>query len=188
MYEQYLQELLKPLGLYTFSEDSISGAELYAIGQAMDGISAELETAERECLTATAEGKGLALREALFARKNGAETLEERREAIAALLQIDGDSLTPQAMARTLRGCGLRVEVLEQGDGKVRVMFPDVGGEPEGFAQIREIVLDILPCHLEVEFYFNYLTWERCEALGFTWQIVEDAAHTWESFMVAMGI
>ena len=41
---------------------------------------------------------------------------------------------------------------------------------------------DVLPCHLGVEFYFRYLTWQECEALGTTWAAVEAAEHTWESF------
>lgn len=50
------------------------------------------------------------------------------------------------------------------GGGQLRVIFPEVAGEPEDFDQIRKIILDILPCHLEVEFYFRYLTWAECEA------------------------
>ena len=65
---------------------------------------------------------------------------------------------------------------LEMGGGQLRVIFPEVAGEPEDFDQIRKIILDILPCHLEVEFYFRYLTWAECEA----------AEYTWESFQLAV--
>ncbi len=61
------------------------------------------------------------------------------------------------------------------GGGQLRVIFPEVAGEPEDFDQIRKIILDILPCHLEVEFYFRYLTWAECEAAGYTWGQVEAA-------------
>lgn len=43
-----------------------------------------------------------------------------------------------------------------------------------------------LPCHLEVEFYFRYLTWAECEAAEYTWDEVETAQHTWESFQLAV--
>ena len=72
------------------------------------------------------------------------------------------------------------------GGGKLRVIFPEVAGVPEGFAQMERIILDILPCHLEVEFYFRYLTWAECEAAGYTWAAVEAAEHTWESFQLAV--
>jgi len=51
---------------------------------------------------------------------------------------------------------------------------------------VESIILDIIPCHLLVEFYFRYLTWLECERVGFTWQSVEDAHHTWESFEKAV--
>ena len=52
--------------------------------------------------------------------------------------------------------------------------------------RIQKIILDILPCHLEVEFYFRYLTWAECEAAGYTWGQVEAAEYTWESFQLAV--
>ena len=144
-----------------------------------------METAERESLTATAEEEGLRRREALFARRPAAVTPQERRKAIAALLQIDGDSLTPPAIGRTILGCGIRARALEVDTGYLRVVFPDVGGVPEGFDTIRDIILDILPCHLEVEFYFRYLTWAECERAGYTWAQVEAAGHSWDTFQTS---
>lgn len=186
MYEGYLRALLEPLGVYDLGTGTINGAELYALGTGLDEVSGRLDTVERESLTATAEDEGLARREALFARRNAAVTPEDRRAAIAALLQIDGDSLTPSDINRTIRGCGIKARAEELGGGKLRVVFPEVAGIPEEFERIRDIVLDILPCHLGVEFYFRYLTWEECHRVGFTWQMAEDAEHTWESFQVAI--
>ena len=57
---------------------------------------------------------------------------------------------------------------------------------PEDFARIRDIILEIMPCHLQVDFYFRFLTWEECEAAAWTWQGIEDAGHTWESFEKAV--
>ena len=61
-----------------------------------------------------------------------------------------------------------------------------MNGVPEEFREIENIVLDILPCHLEVEFYFRYLTWQECESLSMTWMGVEADLHTWESFELAV--
>lgn len=74
---------------------------------------------------------------------------------------------------------------LEVDTGHLRVIFPDVGGEPPEFAQIRDIVLDILPCHLEVEFYFRYLTWDECERGMYTWDSVEAEGFTWDTFQMS---
>ena len=136
MYEAHLRSLLSPLGIYDLEEHSASGAAVCALGTGLDTVSRRLEEIEREALTATAEGEGLARR--------------------------------------------------EMGGGQLRVIFPEVAGEPEDFDQIRKIILDILPCHLEVEFYFRYLTWAECEAAGYTWGQVEAAEYTWESFQLAV--
>ena len=47
-------------------------------------------------------------------------------------------------------------------------------------------MLDIIPCHLETEFYFRYMLWSECEARGWTWAEVEAAGHTWHSFELAV--
>ena len=70
--------------------------------------------------------------------------------------------------------------------GTVKVWFPNTVGVPDEFSQVESIILDIIPCHLLVEFYFRYLTWLECERVGFTWQSVEDTHHTWESFEKAV--
>ncbi len=186
MYADYLIRLLSPLGIYDLSETSAGGAAVYALGDGLDAAEETLEYVEREGCTATAQGEGLDRREALFARRPAAFTEEDRRAAIAALLQIDGDSLTPGAIDATLRGCGIKARAIEMGGQNVRVIFPEVAGEPPEYGQIKKIILDILPCHLGVEFYLRYLTWEECERTGYTWAMVEAAKHTWESFQLAV--
>ena len=186
MYEAYLWALLEPLRIYNLDPGSVNAAELAALGTELDRISELLDVTEREAVTATAEDEGLRRRETLFARRPAAFTPVERRAAIAALMQIDGDSLTPEAINRTLGGCGIKARALEMGEGKIRVIFPEVAGIPPEFEQIQKIILDILPCHLEVEFYFRYLTWAECERAGYTWAAVEEAGHTWESFQLAV--
>lgn len=186
MYETYLRALLEPLGVYDLTEGTINRAELAAMGRGMDAVSGRLEVVEREAVTATAEDEGLRRREALFLRRPAAVTPEERRGAIQALLRIDGDSLTPGAINLTLQGCGIKAWALEMGEGHLRVVFPEVAGIPAEFEQIRSIILEILPCHLEVEFYFRYLTWEECERAAYTWLAVEAVEYTWESFQLAV--
>lgn len=186
MYEEYLRGLLAPLGVYRLDRDSLSGAEIYALGRGLDAVAGRLDEVEREGVTATAEGEGLRRREALFLRRPAAVTPEERRAAIAALLQIDGDSLTPEAIGRTIRGCGIRAQAIELGTNRVRVVFPGTVGVPAEFEQIEKIVMDILPCHLGVEFYFRFLTWEECHRAGYTWGFVEEQEYDWEGFQVAI--
>lgn len=185
-YGTFLRDLIAPLGVYDLTPGTVSGSELDALGERLDTVHERLTVIEREAFTATAENEGLDRREALFLRRPAAVTPERRRSAIAALLQIDGDSLTPEMIDRTISGCGIKARALETDRGHLRVIFPEVAGEPAEFQQIRKIILDILPCHLEVEFYFRYLTWRECEDAGMTWASVEAAGHTWESLELAV--
>ena len=100
----------------------------------------------------------LAEREGLLATAEG--TGLERREA---LFQRKPAAVTPEERREAI-----------------------AAGIPADFEQIQSIILDILPCHLAVEFYFRYLTWAECEAAEYTWSSVEAAGHTWESFQLAV--
>ena len=79
-------------------------------------------------------------------------------------------------------GCGIRARATEKADRSLEITFPGIIGIPAEFDQIQKIILDILPCHLTVEFFFRYLTWAECETLEYTWEQAEAAEHTWESF------
>ena len=106
---------------------------------------------------------------------------------ISALLRIGGDCFTLSDINNTISGCGIKALALEKERfGYIRVIFPDVAGIPEGFDQIRGIILDISPCHLDVEFYFRYLTWQECEAFQYTWGIIHEREYTWYGFELAV--
>lgn len=186
-YAVHLKNLLLPLGIYTFREGSISGSEIESIGAALDGVAAAIEEGEREALVPTAEDRGLAMMEALFAKKPAAPTLELRRAAIAALSQISGDGFTAEAINRALGGCGITASVAETEErGCLRVTFPGIIGVPAEFEQLAGIILDIIPCHLETEFYFRYLTWTELEARFPTWESIETGGFTWEKLEMAV--
>ena len=101
-------------------------------------------------------------------------------------MQIDADSFSLESINRTISGCGIRALAQEMGGGHIRVIFPETAGVPDEFEQIQKIVLDIIPCHLETEFYFRYMLWSECEAHGWTWAEVEAGGHTWHSFELAV--
>ena len=108
-YYDYLCALLEPMRIYRTERGSISGGELYAAGQALDGALARMDYAERESILPLAEGEGLARREKLFSRCPVHASTALRREAIAALGRISADSFTLDAINSTLGGCGCDV-------------------------------------------------------------------------------
>ena len=179
-HERCLLELLRPLGVYDLSAAALNRGELGAYGMGLDTGFEQMECVEREMSLATAESTGLERVEELLPYRPVSGLAEDRRQALAALLRIGGDSFTLEAINDTLSGCGINARAAEGGrPGYVEVSFPDVRGIPEAFEELRYIIEEILPCHLEVTYLFWYNTWgdlmERlatwgdAEALGMAW-------------------
>lgn len=168
-YASALKDLLRPLGIYAV-DTGAGGAELDCIGTALNRIGAALETAEREALPLTAEGRGLSAWEALLPFAPESPAAADRRRALAALLRIDGGGFTLAAVNDTIAGCGIRAVVEETGTPQtVKVSFPSNRGIPAGFPGIRARIEQILPCHLDVEYVFLFVTWLELEALFPVW-------------------
>lgn len=159
-FEDCLVNLLRPLGTYDLRTGTINRGELAAYGLWLDHGEEALELTCREMNLTTAEDFGLERIEALLPYRPVCTTVPQRREALAALLRISGDSFTPTAINDTIQGCGVNARVEETGvPGYVKVYFPGVAGIPEGFGQLRLIIEEILPSHLDVTYVFWYNTW-----------------------------
>lgn len=178
-YAGYMKQLLRPMGVYRL-ENSINAAELESIGGALDAAQERLEAIHREADLTTAGQEGLARVESLFSRCPVTEDTERLRAALAALLRVGGDSFTLRAINDNLAGCGLNAVASESSRPQtVEVCFPEVPGIPEGFEEMRKIIEDILPCHLEVEYLFWYITWAMMEQRFPHWNDVEQLGLTW---------
>ena len=175
-----MKDLLRPLGVYQL-EGTAGGAELESLGQALDGVSAALDRIQREMCLATAEVEGLEAVERLLARCPVALDTAHRRAALAALLRIGGDSFTLSAINDNLKGCGLNAVASEGEEAQtVEVRFPEVPGIPEGFEEMRSIIEEILPCHLQINYVFWYITWAIMERRFQTWGDIERLELSWE--------
>lgn len=180
-YADYLKSLLRPMRLYNV-DDGPGECELAADGAELDAVFVELAGVETEMLLPTAQGAGLAKYEDVLPYHPSYITLGDRRRAIMALLRIDDCSFTPDALNDTLSGCGLKAVVSETGERcKVRVSFPDNRGVPDAFAELKVRIEAILPCHLDIEYYIIYITWQELENWFITWGMVEDMHFTWDA-------
>lgn len=176
---EHLKELLAPLGIYDL-EGPFNSGELYSVGSMLDVVEQNLDTLHREASLATAEDWGLERIAALMVRKPVAEGKEDMAKALAALLRIGGDSFTLSAINDTISGCGIPAKVLEVGVGSVSVIFPGISGKPEGFEQLRKIIEDILPPHLDIQYWFRYITWLELAERFAAWEQLENAGLSWE--------
>ena len=186
-YTQELRNLLRPLGIYDV-DTGVGRAELESIGKELNAVWAALESAEREMSPLTADGYGLAVWEKLLPFVPAYLTADDRRRAIAALLQIDGCGFTAAALNKTVTGCGIRAKVEEAEEAMtVVVSFPYNRGRPGNIDELRERIEQILPCHLNVEYHFILATFAELMALFATWADIESAAYTWHMMECAGG-
>lgn len=180
-YAEYFRQLLRPLRLYDLTHGA-GAAELDALGGRFDAVHAALETALREALLPTAEDEGLRRYEAVLPYVPAAVTLQGRREAVMALLRVDGSRFTQAGLNDTLAGCGIGAAVEEtEVPRTVRVTFPGTRGVPEGLEALRTRIEAILPCHLGAVYAFVFVTWAELEARLPTWDALEAACPTWRA-------
>lgn len=179
-FEDCLVNLLRPLGVYDLRTGAINRGELAAYGAQLDRQGDALDHTAREMNLATASDFGLERIEALLPYRPVCVTARQRREALAALLRISGDSFTPETINDTLRGCGLNARA-EEGSrpGYVKVYFPDVAGIPEGFDQLRVIIEEILPSHVDITYVFWYNTWGMVGDRHLTFGRAADTGLSW---------
>ena len=64
--------------------------------------------------------------------------------------------------------------------GRVQVRFPGIAGVPQDFERLKNIVEDILPAHLEIEYWFWYMTWSELEAKFGSWGEMEALNLSWD--------
>ena len=185
-YERYLNELLRPLGVYDLSAP-FNGSELKSAGEALDAAQGWLDEIDRESNLLTAESWGLEQMVQLFQSRPVADNAAALGKALAALMRIGGDSFTLQAINDTLAGCGVPARAEESGVGMVTVSFPGIGGIPAGFEELKKRIEDILPAHVGIDYYFRYLVWRELEELFSCWEDIESRALTWEQLEVSMA-
>lgn len=179
---QDLKELLRPLGVYDL-DGSFLGAELDSMGRSLDELQDRLEQIQQEMCLITARGVGLDTVAALFRQKPVTNDAQQLARSLAALARIGGDSFTLSAINNTLEGCGLNAAVAETTQpGIVAVRFPDVPGVPEEFDRMRQIIENILPAHVLVQYLFWHVTWEELELRGLIWQDIHEQGMTWQEF------
>ena len=179
-YAEELVRLLLPLGVYSFAEGSFSLGELQALGAALDAQEAEQIRLQRESIPMTAEAEGLDKMAALFRHFPQNLSVAQKRTAIAGFLQVSGDSFTQEALQRCLLACGTQCLLEETGTNRVQVSFPQVMGVPEGFTQMQYVIEDLLPCQLEITYFFRYCTWEETAQYAMTWGELEQMS--WDAW------
>lgn len=146
-YTAYLSRLLAPLGVYDLREESLSGACIAALGEAMDELAAELAEGLNEAVLTTAQAEGLTHWERLLPLP--AQTaVEARREALQSLLCAEPVCCSAYRLQQQLAACGIDA-VLYVTDQTVTVRSDSVPAEG---SRARQLIEALLPAHLAVRY------------------------------------
>ncbi|NCB73443.1 MAG: DUF2313 domain-containing protein [Clostridia bacterium] len=183
-YTDYLKQMLLPLGIYDL-EEGIGAEEIRVIGKQFDELFDTLEELSREAVTEQAESYGLKNYEALLPYMPAYITAQDERNAVLALLRIRGGCFTRELLEKTLSGCGISASIAESGIAMtVAVGFPKNRGIPEGFDKLKKRIEEIVPCHLAVEYSFNYTTWQELMAKLPSWTAITENTDCWREFEI----
>lgn len=164
-----MKAMLQPLGLYTL-EESINGAELESYGAQLDVCSDSLEETTQEMNLATAQGLGLERYLNLLKYKPVAESIQELRAALAALLRIRAGCFTPDAINDNLAGCSVGAVVRETGEKYVvEVTFPHLSLTEASLEQMKKVIEEIVPCHLQINYFYWVTEWSYFSTNELTW-------------------
>lgn len=154
-YETYLWRMLEPLGVY--SGGGYSGAELKALGAALDQAETYLTENSREMFPMTAAGDGLTRWKGLYPFHSLPETAEETRDALKTLSRVDHSAFTAFAVEQTLQSLGLNVGLVEQTPGWVVAVFRGTKTREDDLCHSIALLERVLPCHLYVECSLTYV-------------------------------
>ena len=150
-YVNYLQNMLQPLGVYDLTAHSFSGAMLYALGGALDGVDAQLSTALQDALPQTASDEGLAAWEKRFALPALDLQEEDRRSAIAAMMQVRVFTATCQGLETCLAPFGITVADPYDGTQSLAVTLPAAYTQAQQTA-CKALVESLLPCQVNITY------------------------------------
>lgn len=67
---------------------------------------------------------------------------------------------------------------------KVVITFIGTRGKPPNEADMRQVLREIIPAHLELDFRYTYLIWDELDAADLTWDELEAMHMTWDQLEV----
>lgn len=163
-YYGYLWRMLEPLGVY--SEGGYSGAELKALGAAMDKAAGVIGENLLEMIPMTALNEGLKKTRSLYPFHSAPETPEDIRAALKTLCRVDHECFTESAMEETLSYLGLNLGITVEAPEWVTVVFREQLTKDMDIVQALYLVELVLPAHIYIECALRYLDGDTGELVN----------------------
>ena len=164
-YKDIVKEQLAPLRIY--KEDAIIHAtDIEVHAKQLDAAEDSINGLEVEVVIKTATEAGITFREQLYGINPINMTLEERRTNVLAKSR-GGQGCTPELIKLSALAYGHKVEIIENfADYDFVIRFIDEIGIPSNMTDVRAVMNELKPAHLQVYFRFKYLVISEMDTLS----------------------
>ena len=150
-YYDYLQRMLSPLGVYQLGEESLSGAMLAALGDALDGVCGFIEAGLRDAFPQRAGEEALSRWEGIGPVHPKPDTLVQRQEALTFLLSRKGICCSAADAQQALAVCGIPAVVDESSNApRITVRLSTQGFSQHQKSEFNLFLRNLVPAHLQI--------------------------------------
>ena len=147
-YATYLTRLLQPLGVYDLSDTSLSGSEIYALGQALDVANDAIAENLRNGIPVTADAESLNRYLSILPVKPVSRETEQMRKALIVLLGLRQRMISQAALNRLLALLAPGLVLQRLGVNQAGIVVPDMYEQTQ--AQCREMATFLLPSQIAI--------------------------------------
>ncbi len=161
-YNEVVKNQLEPLKIY--AEDAVvHEVDIIVHAKQLDDAEEAINDLEKQTVIRTATEEGVTYREQLYGISPINMTIEERRTNVLAKTR-GGQGCTPELIKLSALAYGHNVEVIENYDEyEFVIRFIDETGIPSNMDDVRAVMNQLKPAHLQVLFRFKYLVISEME-------------------------
>lgn len=176
-----MKQKLRPLGFYNLSDNSLISSELAAYADVLNDIEAQLVELERERYITTSESYGLEMRERILSEKKSERTIESRRNILLYRYSINPTDFNENSIKQVMKNAGIIGEIVEiPREFKIYINCLEIENRLEDKANIKEMIEEFLPAHLDCIFNFGNLKWDTIDNGNKTFDEMDAQNLTWD--------
>lgn len=176
-----LKQILRPLGFYNLQENSLISAELAAYAAVLDDIENQLLELEQERFIVTAQKYGLDIRERIFGKEYHEKNIEDRRNLLLHRYSINSNDFNESSFKKIFNTVGLSAYIIEYPlQNKVYINCIEFSNPSVNKTNIKNIIQEFLPAHLEYIFDLRNLHWDLIDSKNNTFNEIDAKNLTWD--------
>ncbi len=181
-----LSEMIKmtfPIKNYKLDNGRLVYKEMESYAAALDVIRECADEILRECISTTAQNRGLEFYEKLFGKVRDDLEIEKRRNMINNMLTLSTNDNTVEGIHHFFRSVGLECDIIENPIVyDVYIYSHDHTLSRAQQDNIIERAKKFMPYHLTFTVDFRTIDFDGLDALGLIFGRIDDMNMTWQEF------